>query len=139
MDGIWLKLFLVLAIYVLLLFLFDKVMRKLLKVEKKKFFSYNYLNDKHKKIDWTIRLIFIVLLFIGNFINVTRDPLESIWFLETHVLLFVFIIASETTRAIMEKRFAENKNDYIFTTLQLVFMSISFLSLFTTNFFGWFR
>ncbi|MBD1383582.1 DUF4181 domain-containing protein [Bacillus sp. IB182487] len=114
-------------------------MRKLLKVEKKKFFSYNYLNDKHKKIDWTIRLIFIVLLFIGNFINVTRDPLESIWFLETHVLLFVFIIASETTRAIMEKRFAENKNDYIFTTLQLVFMSISFLSLFTTNFFGWFR
>ena len=136
MESVFVKLILVLSIFGLFLFFINKVLRKWLNVEKKKLFSYGHVNDIHKKIDWTIRIIFIVFLFIGFSTNVKRDPLEHIWFLETHILLFVFIIVSETSRVIMEKRYAENRNDYIFSTIQLVIISIFLLSLFTTDFFG---
>ncbi|MGM0890070.1 MAG: DUF4181 domain-containing protein [Bacillota bacterium] len=136
MESVFVKLILVLSIFGLFLFFINKVLRKWLNVEKKKLFSYGHVNDKHKKIDWTIRIICIVFLSIGFFTNVKRDPLEHIWFLETHILLFVFIIASETARVIMEKRYAENRNDYIFSTIQLVIISIFLLSVFTTDFFG---
>nr|WP_255731303.1 DUF4181 domain-containing protein [Solibacillus sp. MA9] len=126
------------SIFGLFLFLINKFLRKWLNVKKKKLFSYNHVNDKHKKIDWTIRIIFIFFLFISFFINVNRDPLEHIWFLETHILMFVFIIVSEIVRVIMEKRYAENKNDYIFSAIQLVVISIFLLSVFSTDFYGLF-
>ncbi|MEG0386620.1 MAG: DUF4181 domain-containing protein, partial [Solibacillus sp.] len=90
-------------------------MRKRLNVERKKIFSYNHINDKHKKIDWIIRITFTFFMIIGFFININRDSLTPIWFLETHILLFAFITVSEIVRIIMEKRYAENKNDYIFS------------------------
>jgi hypothetical protein len=136
LDSVFLKFILILVIYGLLIYSFNKVLRKWLKVEKKKMFSYNHLNNRHKKIDWTIRIAFLVILIISLVIRAIRINLESIWFLETYVLVFVFIIVSETARAIMEWKYAENRNDYIFTTIQLVFISILLLLTFTTNFFG---
>lgn len=67
MGEVFLKLVLVLSVFGLLLFLINKLLRTWLNVEKKKVFSYNHVNDKHKKIDWTIRIIFIFILFIGFF------------------------------------------------------------------------
>lgn len=135
-PNFWLKLFLFLAIIGLILFLFNIMMRKLLRVEKAKFFSYNHLNEKHKKLDWFIRITFIVVTLIGLIINISRDRMERIWFLETYFLLFIFIIATETVRAYMQWKYDTNRNAYIFTITQLVFMIILLVSLFTTNFFG---
>ncbi|MFJ7933830.1 DUF4181 domain-containing protein [Sporosarcina sp. NPDC096371] len=90
------------------------------------------------KNDWTIRIFFIVFVIISFFTNVIRDPLESIWFLETHFLLFIFIAATETVRVIMEKRYAENRNGYIFRAIRLLVISKFLLSVFTTDFFGLF-
>jgi hypothetical protein len=119
-----------------MIYSFKNVIRKWLKVEKKKFFSYNHLNNNHKKTDWTIRITFLVIMIISSIINFIRIDIEKIWFLETYVLLFVFIIVSETARAIMEWKYAENRNDYIFTIIQLIFISIFLFLTFTTNFFG---
>lgn len=138
MGEVFAKIILMLFIYGLFIFLINKSSRKWLNVEKKKFFSYNHVNDKHKKIAWIIRITFIFFLFIGFLINVNRDPLKHIWFLETHILLLVFLIVSEIARIMMEKRYAENKNDYIFSAIQLVAISIFLLSVFLTNFFGLF-
>lgn len=137
-NEVFAKLILVLSTFGLFLFLINKFLRKWLNVEKKKLFSYDYVNDKHKKIDWTIRIIFIFFLSISVFINVNREPLKHIWFLETHILLFVVIIVTEIVRVIMEKRYADNKNDYIFSTIQLIVISIFLLSVFSTDFFGLF-
>nr|WP_246001115.1 DUF4181 domain-containing protein [Oceanobacillus piezotolerans] len=52
-------------------------MRKLLKVERKNIFSSTYINDKHKWIDRTIRIIFIIVLLIGFIVNSGREPLEK--------------------------------------------------------------
>ncbi|QCR33431.1 DUF4181 domain-containing protein [Lysinibacillus sp. SGAir0095] len=136
MESIFLKLIVVLSIFGLFLFLFNKALRKWLNVEKRKFFSYGHVNEKHTKIDWAIRIVFIAMMIMGIFINITRDPLDRIWYLETYNLLFVCIFITEIVRVMMEKRYAENKNDYIFTAIQLVILAIFLLIVFSTDFFG---
>lgn len=138
-PNFWLKLFLFLGIFGLILFLFNIVMRKLLRVEKANFLSYNHLNEKHKKLDWIIRITFIIVLLIGFSINTSRGPMEEIWFLEPYFVLFISIIATETARAYMQWKYDTNRNAYIFTISQLVFFIILYVSLYTTNFFGWFE
>ncbi|SET93296.1 protein of unknown function [Salinibacillus kushneri] len=135
-PNFWLKLVLILTIILLLLALFHTVMRKWLKVERKKLFSYNHVHEKHSKIDWTIRITFIALLTIGYFVNVSRFPMNSIWFFEPWFLMFLLIIGTEVARAIMEWKYAENRNAYKLTVSQLAFIFILFFTLFGTHFFG---
>ena len=134
----WLKLIFMIVILLLLFIIFELVMRQWLKVEKKKRFSHNHVNDKHSKIDWSIRIIFIAFIILGSIINANRDYTERIWFLEPWYVLFGLIILSEAVRALMEWKYADNKNAYIFTLSQLVFGMILVISILTTNFFGMF-
>ncbi|MGF2616445.1 DUF4181 domain-containing protein [Rossellomorea vietnamensis] len=136
MESVWLKILLFLSLYGLVIFLFNTVMRKKLKVKKKKMFSYNHINTKHKKIDWMIRFSFILLLIISCIFNMSQEGVEPLWFTETHTLLIGFILVSEAARALMEKRYAENKNDYKFTLIQTGFIAVTLTSFIATDFFG---
>lgn len=122
-------LILMVVIYGICLFLINKFTSKWLNVKKKKLFSYDYVNDKHKKIDWIIRITFVFFLIIGAFINISRDSLNTLWSLQAAILIFASIIVTEIVRIIMEKIYSENKNDYIFTAIQLVVTSIFLLSV----------
>ncbi|MCA1321063.1 DUF4181 domain-containing protein [Bacillus tianshenii] len=135
-PSIWLRLILVLCIFGVVLFFFNFMIRKLLKVERKKFFSYNHINSTHKKIDWTIRILIIVCMFVGLSINVQNDFSEGYWFLETYFLLFLFIVLSEIVTAFMEWKYAENKNAYLFTIFQLLFIVAFLLLMFASDFLG---
>lgn len=66
-SSFWLKLFLLLVIVGLLLFSFNAIMRKALKVEKRRPILHNHLNPLHRKIDWTIRIIFIIAIIVGRY------------------------------------------------------------------------
>lgn len=134
--NLWLRLLLILTGFLFSLFLFNAIIRKWLKVERKKIFSYNHVNMKHKKIDWGIRITTVVALFIGYMISITRDPIGMNGFFHSSFILFSFIIVSETVRAIMEKKYASNPNDYKFTISQLIFIVIFVIILYTTEFFG---
>ena len=81
-HGFWLKLMVLITILGVLIFSFNAIMRRLLKVEKKKFFSNNHINETHKKVDRSIRVTVIVLLIIGYLYNVTRPSTEWVWYLE---------------------------------------------------------
>ena len=135
-SSFWLKLFLLLLMIGLLMFLFNTITRKLLKVKKRKAFSYNYLNGLHKKIDWTIRIIFVVAIIVGGLINASRLPMNPILFLEPYFLVFALIFITEIITAVMEWKYEENRNAYIFTILQLVFIAILLLSIYITDAFG---
>ncbi|MFE8697609.1 DUF4181 domain-containing protein [Cytobacillus sp. FJAT-53684] len=136
--SFFLKLILLIAIIILVFVLFDIFMRKLLKVEKKKFFSYNHVNEKHKKIEWMIRITFVVILF-GFYIYSMSDPVGGFLYLQfVPIAMLIFILVTETLRAFMEWKYAANKKAYIVTVSQLVFASILVISMFTTDFFGWF-
>ncbi|WP_342573138.1 DUF4181 domain-containing protein [Solibacillus sp. FSL K6-1781] len=136
MENVLTNLILISSIFGLVLFCINKFLRKRLNVEKKEFFSYNHVNEQHKKIDWAIRITFIVFVLFGFFINVNHDPSKHIWFLQTHILMFDFIVITELVRIVMEKRYAKNKNDYIFTAVQLGVISLFLLAVFSTDFFG---
>lgn len=136
MDNVLTSLILISSIFGLVLFFMNKFLRKWLNVEKKEFFSNNFVNQKHKKIDWTIRITFIVVVLFGFFVNVSEDPSSHIWLLQPHILMFSLIFVTELVRIVMEKRYAANKNDYIFTTVQLVVISMFLLAVFSTDFFG---
>jgi cytochrome bd-type quinol oxidase subunit 2 len=138
MDQLWLKFILFIVSYALLIFLFNKGMRKWFKVKKKKLFSYHHKNKKHKQLDWTIRITFAALIVVGGIYNATLPPLERMWFLETYILLIAFVIVSGTVTAVMEKRYTENRNDYKFTISQLAFLSLTLLLFVSTDFFGLF-
>lgn len=125
-----------LAIILLFWISFNTIMRKWLKVKKKKLFSYNHVNEKHKKMDWTIRIITIASILIGFIINISRDSTDWFWFLQSWVILFIFIVVSETVRAIMERKYAKNPNAYKLTIGELLFVIILFFILFKTDFFG---
>ncbi|MFP3847055.1 DUF4181 domain-containing protein [Priestia filamentosa] len=125
-----------LAIVLLLGVSFNIIMRKWLKVERKKLFSYNHVNEKHKKIDWTMRMITIASILLGFIINMSRASTDWFWFLQSWVVLFIFIVVSETVRAVMEKKYAKILNAYKLTISELLFVLILFFILFKTDFFG---
>lgn len=108
---------LIMLVFLLLLWIFNWVTRKLLKVEKKPIFSYNHINEQHKKVDWTIRITFIVVFLISLVIYQTTPG----WPVQPAVLLIIFLIVLEVARAVFEKKYAENENDYKFTLYQLGF------------------
>ena len=99
-------------------------------------FSHNHVNAEHKKIDWIVRGVFVALIVLGGVININRLPGEPIVFLEPWVFLLSLVIIAEILRAVMEKKYAENPNAYIFTLSQLVFIVILLISIFSTDFWG---
>ncbi|WP_238323441.1 DUF4181 domain-containing protein [Planococcus antarcticus] len=114
-SSFWLDLLVILGPFFILTYLFNSIMRRWLKVEKPKMFSHNHVNVKHKKIDWTIRGLIVVLMIIGAFVNINRIPLEPILFLEPWFLLLILVTVTEIVRAVMEKKYVENPNAYIYT------------------------
>ncbi|WP_409251639.1 DUF4181 domain-containing protein [Bacillus sp. SCS-153A] len=125
-SEFWWHLFIILGSLSLMLFVVNIILRKYLGVQRKKFFSYNHVNEKHKKIERIIRGSFIVLFIIATTINILFWE-ASLWYLTPHILLIPFIIALEVTRAVMEKKYADNQNDYKFTLAQLGFILIVLL------------
>lgn len=133
----YIKLFFLLAIFFLLMFVFNSIIRKYLKIEKRKVFSYAYVNEKHKKIDWIIRISFIIILFISNLYQ-RRNIGEVKWYFEIWFIAFVFIVISDLFRAFMEWKYAENPKTFIFTISQLIFILGLLGILFASNFFNLF-
>ena len=130
-----LKVFVLLIIFTGISYIFEIIMSKYLKVEKPKFFSYNHVNEKHKKIDLIIRITSTIAILVSSFyftINVENLP----WFLQVWFIILIFIVISELVRIYMQWRYVENKKEYIFTLTQLVFNTILWTTVIGTSFFG---
>lgn len=135
MAGFWIDFLWIVGGLVIALYLFHQVMTKILKVERR-FFSYNYVNEQHKKIDWYVRMGMIIFLLIGFFINMNKYGIDAIWFLEPWFLILVLVTLTESLRAYMEWKYAENRNEYKLTIFQLLFIFLVITIFYLTNFFG---
>ncbi len=135
MNKIWLTLLLFLIVVVLLIVVFDWILRKLFKVERLKYFSYNHINEQHKKIDMTIRFVFTIVIITSTLVKIYGSSLD-IWYLEVWFLIILFIIATEATRAVMEWKYEKNRNAFIVTIIEIVFYVFLIVLIITTNFFG---
>lgn len=100
----------------------NAVLRKVLNIEKRKFFSYNFVNDIHKKGEWIIRISF-VLIFTAIYIYGVYNPFTP-YFIYAAI---VFGLLLSGFRAIIEKKYAENPRDYIYTLSE---MGVAFIIIF---------
>ena len=95
------------------IFIVNAILRKLLGVKRKSLFSYNHINETHRKIDWGIRLFMLSGILLSAIF-----AFESFHF----YMLLIFLIfgaVQEIVRAAIEKKHAENPKDYLFTLIQL--------------------
>lgn len=129
-----LKLLLLIVLFLLIIFLFNYIMSKTLKADRRKLFSDFHINEKHKMIDWTLRIITMVCLLLIFPFNM--DETKSYWFLQPWIILSLFLFVSEIVRAVMERKYAENPNAYKLTLGQLIFVIIMAFTLFKTDFWG---
>lgn len=129
-------LFILLLVLLVVFWIFGYVIRKLLGVERMKWFSYNHVNARHKKLDWSVRIIFIILFLISNYYTFTNESTGTYFRLTPWFVLIILLILSELLRAFMEWKYAENKRDYIATIAELLLgISVAIL-LILTDFFG---
>jgi Domain of unknown function (DUF4181) len=135
-PNFWIKFFLLLAIILLLLISFHALLRKWFRVERSKFFSYNHVNAKHKKIDWILRITTIVVILLFTPVVMMTGINNFSLIVHPSSILIIFIIVSEIVRIVMERKYAKNPNAYKVTLSQLIFLCILLLTLYTTDFWG---
>ncbi|HLS09092.1 DUF4181 domain-containing protein [Lentibacillus sp.] len=100
---------------VLLISVFNAIMRKVLNVKRRKVFGNDHVNELHKKGDVFFRghsvvaIIVAVIVFPGN-------PLAVAW------ASIVAIAFGEIFRAFVEWKYKKDTNDYLYTIFQMIFI-----------------
>ena len=135
-DNLLAMLLLILTCVFLAFFVFDYGMRKILKVDREKRSSYYHVNNVHRKIDWGLRIAFsifigIVFFYYGN----TGKPMQ-LWPFKPWTVFILFLILSESVRAYMEWKYAENRRTYILTLSGMSFALLMTIIVIQTDFFG---
>ncbi len=137
MDGFFPgSLFILLLILVVAFWIFGFVIRKLLGVEKLKWFSNTYVNERHKNLDRSVRVIFIILFLFGNYYTFTNESIGTYSYLIPWFVIIILLLISDLLRAFMEWKYAENKRDYIATIAELLFWICVTSLLILTDFFS---
>ena len=95
------------------------ILRKVLKIEKEKnsFFSYNYFNDSHRKIDWAIRITAVITIITTNILVVIEN------YPNYFLLIPIFFIGLDSlVRAFFERKYSQHPKQYILTLSEGVLM-----------------
>ncbi|MDJ0332259.1 MULTISPECIES: DUF4181 domain-containing protein [Planococcus] len=115
-DVGW-RIFLFLLGVVSSIFLVNMLLRKILGVERKAFFSDTRVNDVHKKWDRILNGLSAVIVFIISLVAINYGPAAFFYVLLVSVLLGIIQLL---VRLGFEKKHAENPNDYLYTLLESV-------------------
>ncbi|RDI39138.1 DUF4181 domain-containing protein [Falsibacillus pallidus] len=108
-----LKLILMILGFIGLIVVINMVLRKILKAGKRSRSTDYYVNDRHRRINRTIQFLGLVILLLQFILVLKYDHLYESWYLKPYNLFLLYLISSETLRAVMEKMYAENKKAYL--------------------------
>ncbi len=128
-----------LVVQLLIISIFEFVIRKLLGVERKKWFSYDYINERHKKLDRFVRIMYMILIVISSYYMSNNDTVGIAFYFKPWFIIIAFLVSSEMLRAFMEWKYAENKKDVVATIAEMMFMISIILITIKTDFFGLFN
>lgn len=114
---IWLNFALIVLITFALITVVKLCLRKVFNIEKvkKELFSYNHINDLHKKLDWAIRITSPIVLIIIVYWIIFRDY-------SVNIFLIALIITSGidyAVRAFFEWRYTQNPKQSILTISEI--------------------
>ncbi|MCM3618248.1 DUF4181 domain-containing protein [Sutcliffiella horikoshii] len=96
---------------------------------KKDFFSYNHINDLHRKVDWGIRLIILVVNLVLFFMII--EDIVPIYFVV--IALLVLIIVDRLVHAFFEWKYSDNPKDAILTLSDMIIMVIAVVLVSSMN------
>ncbi|MCM3757149.1 DUF4181 domain-containing protein [Sporosarcina aquimarina] len=138
MDSFLGKLIIAVVLCMGMFYLLDSLLRRYLKLEKVNFFKNNYVNDKHQKIDWILRFVLILGYLLVTIIMSSGEKKTTTIFIIFVSFSLLNAVVLELVRAYLQKKYAEHKNEYIPTLIQLCLLIIVVPTLLYTKFFGWF-
>ena len=114
---IFLKIVIFLLLVLLVSYFFEKLLRKIANVEKRKGYIYKPVNKRHK----VGQRIILILYFIGLIIN----GFSSTNF-EFSTLMLIFLLVLFLHRAYMEWKYNKESREYIITFSGTVYMVVLF-------------
>ncbi|KPL60304.1 DUF4181 domain-containing protein [Rossellomorea vietnamensis] len=133
MLGFILKFFFIIAIYIILIFLFHRVISRYLGLEKRKFFSHEMVNEQHEKGDKLIGYFAVVTLIAGFIFHVTTNFDVEFWFLQPYFIIAFFFIARQLWKSYMERKWMGSTKEYLYTLMEAVLYILLFSALFSSN------
>jgi len=122
----WIKLGLIVIIVFIVISLVKLLLRKLLNVEKvkKEFFSYNHINELHRKIDRGLRTFSVISLILLSF--VVLFYFEDLLYL---ILLapIVLMVMDYIIKAYFEWKYTQYPKQSILTLTEMILILIAII------------
>lgn len=122
-EGFWTEPIIILLFTILLVGIIPAIFRYKMGADKKKWFSYNHINKLHKKIDWTLRIIYLISIIVSAIFFYTKPLLISI-------ILAVFVLSQIIVQAFIEWKFSENRKNFKVSLIQLGLTLITLVGVF---------
>ncbi|WP_409253325.1 DUF4181 domain-containing protein [Bacillus sp. SCS-153A] len=116
----WVNLSLVAIIVFILISIVKLLLRKIFKIEKvkRKFFSYNYINDSHRKVDKWLRMITAIISMILGILLINN---KDVVYLYSGVLIFLLLL-DYAVRVFFELKFSEYPKQAVLTLAEMFLM-----------------
>ncbi|WP_033543576.1 DUF4181 domain-containing protein [Planococcus sp. CAU13] len=124
----WLKLAIIFFVLFLLISGLNFFLRKVFKIEKEKksIFSYNHINDLHKKVDRFVRIGFMLLSIIIMYLVIFKEFPVTLYL----ILLIFLTMADYLVRAIFEWKYSQNPKQAILTISEMSLFVIALIIIF---------
>lgn len=132
----WLKVGISIFILFLLISGVNFFLRKVFKIEKEKksVFSYNHINDLHKKVDWSIRIGSMIVSLVIIYLVIFKEFPVTLYL----ILIVLLITADFLVRAIFEWKYSQNPKQAILTISEMTLIIIAFIAVFQFDIFNFF-
>ena len=118
----WKEFMIIMVAVLFLMVAIPAIFRRTMGADKKKWFSYNHINEFHKKGDWTLRISFMISLIAGVIIF-RANPF---------IVLFIsglFSVSQLGFQAYVEWEFTENRKNYKVTIVEVGLTFIVFIGV----------
>lgn len=102
----------------------DYIVEKIFKVEHSSRFSENYVNERHKKIDWINRIVTAVIAISVYIFSYDMGINQSTEYLAPLSIYFFSNIINQLTSIYMEKKHLANTNQYKATIVKSILINI---------------
>lgn len=96
------------------------ILRKSFNIEKEKkvWFSYNHVNNLHKKIDWGLRIVTMLIMFGVLYLMIFKG--YSVAFYMLTFVAFMFIDSS--VKAFFQWKYSDQPKQWILTMGEITFL-----------------
>jgi hypothetical protein len=122
----WIKFGLIVIVVFILISIVKLLLRKLLKIEKakKEFFSYNHINELHRKVDKGLRIFSVITLILLSFVLLFyfEDLIYLIFF-----ATIVLVVLEYMVRAFFEWKYTQHPKQSILTLTEMFLILIAII------------